>query len=290
MIFDFDTACADLRSWLVAKPEAQKKFPMPSEGDCGRAVSYGRAWSREWTNEMHFAWCMLSELAASNWNGRSKEVYIQVFTSFETWVGGGILKPYSADYSWNAEMPSTLEALRLSKIPFIEFSNGEKTFYLALVKNSGAGLGGYGMVTTGEIAQSGYLAGRLYWYPLRRFSENVWDDFRLLCKKRYASMYRLACKSRPKQVRPTVVNKAITFQTDQMALLSDLATFQADFNRFKKEIEDGNMNAKGIAQLYDTFGRMQERITETRTKHKRFIGKTVEETTVRVEEALSGTE
>jgi hypothetical protein len=99
-----------------------------------------------------------------------------------------------------------------------------------------------------------------------------------LLTNKYAALYRLASKQKPKKVKPLVVTRAIKFQQDQLALLAEADKFQVILNSFKRDLEEGNLNKDQINELYSSFYELQRQTTEVRSTNKKFLGQTAEDT------------
>jgi hypothetical protein len=89
--------------------------------------------------------------------------------------------------------------------------------------------------------------------------------------------------------RPTVISRAVEFQNAQEVLASKILKFEAATQEFRAEVSAGNLNKESICKFYIEFELLQREISETKAKNKRFIGKTKDETSRLIEEAITGT-
>lgn len=300
MIISYDRGIAEFTLWLEKNSEAAAELPTKSVASDYPSACFVEKYQSEWTNEMLFAF-LLTAGAQGNWNGVAKLIE-RLPAERRLWLNGGLDGVRIHCNAWgDSEFASTFEELSTSEVPYMLVhcvpASAGKSVYISLAKFNGA-YSSFGVMSTGILKRVGRGEPKraLVWDDLcdecsyyRQSAGSIGTCFVKLMVFRFAKLYRISLKAKPKKEKPAVVTKAIAFHNDQVKLLAVADELAAKLRAFQRDVEAGNLNKTVVAELYSQFEELQRNTTETKKKHKRFVGETAEETRKLAEEGLTST-
>ena len=269
MLIDFNEACVKFRKFLREDISIHQSFP--SKADLQHYAGVSR-WIFETNSKLDDELYALFVLFQKGFRDRTAD-----FSGMQI-RAADLLCPL-----YDSVLPTSENDMKNSSIVFFKLVLLESTYKIKVSYYYTFG------------AQKWQTYKRCYPLSLRE-GEKEWKSTdvnhpryqaRRMLDSRWTTMQAIVKGKGPK--RPTVISRAVEFQSAQELLASKILKFEAATQEFRAEVSAGNLNKESICKFYIEFELLQREISETKAKNKRFIGKTKDETSRLIEEAITGT-
>lgn len=303
MIINFNDALDSLALWFKENSKAAKALPTKANAHYYSGAAFVSKYSKQWTNEMLFAYLLVAGGAQGS-GFDCDQPAVAATPDQRLWLNGGSDAERRHESTWGEhDFAKTMKEMESSAVPYMEIrydaSNPNNVVYVSVAYTKTQRYVKHGVMSTGVEEKAGHRSKplkQLHWKCLneecsyyRRSAGSIGDRLSKFLESRFAKLYRISLKAKPKKEKPTVVSKAIAFHNDQIKLLAVADEFAAKLRAFQRDVEAGNLNKQVVNELYSQFEDLQRTTTETKKKYKRFVGETAEETRKLAENGLTST-